>query len=57
MKDRQRQKQIPPLCCGMTTKEQATTKAKAKYGGLSTAQRTMRLFAASVEMTVLGLGC
>jgi hypothetical protein len=55
MKDRQRQKQIPPLRCGMTTKKQATTKAKAKYGGLSTAQRTMRLFAASVEMTVLGV--
>jgi hypothetical protein len=27
MKDRQLQKQIPPLRCGMTTKEQATAKA------------------------------
>jgi hypothetical protein len=29
-----------------------TAKAKAKYGGLSTAQRTIKLSVASVEMTV-----
>jgi hypothetical protein len=39
---------------GLVEREQAT--ATAKYGGLSTAQRTMKLSVASVEMTVfLGL--
>jgi hypothetical protein len=33
-------------------REQATARATAKYGGLSTAHPTMRLWAASVEMTL-----
>jgi hypothetical protein len=39
---------------GMTTKETTTT-AKAKYRGLSTARRTIRPSAASVEMTSPGV--
>ena len=37
------------------TRTTATAKAKAKYGGLSTAPRTIKLFAASVEMTRFGV--
>jgi hypothetical protein len=38
-------------CAGSLMQEQEQATAKAKYGGLSAARRTVRLSVASVEMT------
>jgi len=59
-RQRQRQKQIPfgddkqkaTATTKATATASATTTAKARCGGLSTPQRTMKLSAAPVEMTL-----